>query len=126
MFSQNNVDHYFVHMRVYKMGKSDTACKVDSALQWYCNFCYNNSTTFTIESSPDMLDALWLQKSCGRSTGNPGSGPLKGLMDAGVLESDHVKMMNYMYRSRNDWDMASINFAWGYQGVVNDTSKRSS
>jgi hypothetical protein len=75
--------HYFTHMIAYKKGTPNTARKVVSALQWYCNCCYNQ-TAFTVES-PHVHDALWLQKACGLSTGNLGSCPLKGLKD-GVPE----------------------------------------
>ena len=101
------------------MGQSDNARKVVSALQWYCDFCHN-STPFTVES-PDVLDALRLQKARGESTGNPGGDPLKGLKDA-VPESDRVIMMKYIYSTRNDWDTASVNFAWGYQAAVRGAS----
>jgi hypothetical protein len=38
LFSRENVDHYFTRVIAYKKGKPDTARKVVSALQWYCNF----------------------------------------------------------------------------------------
>jgi hypothetical protein len=59
----------------------------------------------------------------GESTGNPGGDPLKGLKDA-VSESDCILIMNYIYRSRKDWDTASVDFSWGYQGVICGTSNR--
>jgi hypothetical protein len=121
VFSRENVDHYFSRVVAYKACMPETARKVVSALQWFCNYRYN-STAFTVESQ-DVLDALRLQKARRESTGNPGGCPLRGLKDA-VPESDRVKMMTYIYRSRNDWDTASVNFAWGYQGAVRGASNR--
>ena len=121
LFSRENIDHYFLHVIAYKVCKPDTARKVVSSLQWFCDYHYN-STVFTIES-PDVQDALQLQKARRVSRGNPGGDPLNGLKDA-VPESDRVLMMKYIYRSRNDWDTASVNFAWGYQGAVRGASNR--
>jgi predicted RNA-binding Zn ribbon-like protein len=47
LFLRENIDHYFTQVIAYKKGKPDTAHKVVSALQWYCNFCYND-TAFTV------------------------------------------------------------------------------
>ena len=121
LFSRENVDHYFSRMIAYRAGKPDTARKVVSALQWYCNFHYN-STPFTVESTL-VLDALRLQKARCESTGNPGGDPHHGLKDI-VPESDRATLMKYIYRSRKDWDTASVNFAWGYQGAVRGASNR--
>jgi hypothetical protein len=119
LFSRENIDHYFLHVVAYRAGKPENAHKVVNVLQWCCKFLYNH-TLFVVES-PDILSALWLQKACGESTGNPGGDPLKGLKDA-VPESDHILIMNYIYKSRNEWDMASINFSWVYQGGICGTS----
>jgi hypothetical protein len=121
LFSRENIDHYFTRKIAYKKGKPDTARKVVSSLQWYCNYRYN-ATAFTVES-PLVLDALKVQKARGESTGNPGSDPIRGLKD-GVPESDRVLMMTYIYKSRNDWDTAALNFAWGYQGAIRGASNR--
>jgi hypothetical protein len=103
--SQEELDH---HVPLF-------FCEHIDALQWYCKFWYNH-TPFVVES-PDVLAALWLQKTCGKSTGNPGGDPVKGLKDA-VPESDRILIMNCMYRSGNDWDTASVNFSWCYQGAI--------
>jgi hypothetical protein len=121
LFSRDNVDLYFVRVVAYRRGKPENARKVVNALEWYCKYRYNN-LLFVVES-PDVLTALTLQKARGESTGNPGGDPLKGLKDA-VSESDRIIIMSYIYRSRNDWDTASVNFSWGYQGAIRGTSNR--
>jgi hypothetical protein len=38
LFLHENIEHYFTCViPPYKKGKPDTACKIVSALQWYCN-----------------------------------------------------------------------------------------
>ena len=121
VFSRVNVDHYFTRVVAYRKGQPKNGRKVVSALQWFCKYRFP-STEFAVES-PSVLEALRLQKARGESTGNPGGDPLRGLKDA-VPESDRVLMMKYIYRSRNDWDTASVNFAWGYQAAVRGASNR--
>jgi hypothetical protein len=121
LFSRDNVDHYFARVIAYRPGKPENARKVVNALQWYCKYRYND-LPFVVES-PDVISALSLQKARGESTGNPGGDPLKGLKDA-VSESDRIIIMTYIYRSRKDWDTASLNFSWGYQGAIRGASNR--
>ena len=121
LFSRDNVDLYFQRVVAYRRGKPENARKVVNALEWYCRFRYND-LPFVVESV-DVTTALSLQKARGESTGNPGGDPLKGLKDA-VSESDRIIIMSYIYRSRNDWDTASINFSWGYQGAICGASNR--
>jgi len=121
LFSRDNVDHYFTRVVAYRRGNPENARKVVNALQWYCKYRYND-LPFVVES-PDVTTALTLQKACGESTGNPGGDPLKGLKDA-VSESDRIIIMSYIYRSRKDWDTASVNFSWGYQGAIRGASNR--
>ena len=115
LFSRDNVDLYFQRVVAYRRGKPENARKVVNALEWYCRFRYND-LPFVVESV-DVTTALSLQKARGESTGNPGGDPLKGLKDA-VSESDRIIIMSYIYRSRKDWDTASVNFSWCYQGAI--------
>ena len=35
-----------------------------------------------------------------------------------VPYSDRMKIMHFIYRNRQDWGPASVNFTWGYNGAV--------
>ena len=76
--------------------------------------------------SPNVEEAMRTQRIHMNSIGgvsSNGSDPHKGLKDILPL-SEKLLIMRYIYRSRNDWGEASVNFAWGQNGAVCGASNR--
>jgi hypothetical protein len=125
--TRNNVDHYFTRVISSTVVGSNTSRRVMNALNWYGN----NREHIGVEpkfdcASPLVEDALRTQRVHSvlmGGTAKPGSDPHMGLKDI-LPEKDKLLMMDYIYRTRNDWGPASVNFTWGQNGAVRGASNR--
>jgi hypothetical protein len=125
--TRNNIDHYFTRVITCRKGCTNTMRRVLNVLNWYAhNREHVGANPEFSCSSPEVENALRTQKVFNQSaggTGRPGSDPHLGLKDI-LPETDKVRMMEYIYRHRNDWGAASVNFTWGINGAVRGASNR--
>jgi hypothetical protein len=122
-----NVDHYFTRVISKKLVCNGSAVRVKNALDWYSKHREHVGRDPPFEcTSQAVSGALRSQKIFNDLHGGnakPGADPHKGLKDI-LPEKDKKLMMEYIYRHRNDWGPASVNFTWGQNGAVRGASNR--
>jgi hypothetical protein len=122
-----NLDHYFTRVITRRKGCSNSMRRVLNALDWYAHNREHVGVYPKFRcSSSAVEEALRTQKVFNQSsggTGRAGNDPHHGLKDI-LPETDKMRMMDYIYRSRHDWGPASVNFTWGINGAVRGASNR--
>jgi hypothetical protein len=122
-----NVDHYFSRVISHRVVCPNTARRVMNALDWYGTHREHVGADPAFECKSALVEgALKSQKVYNDLNGGnskPGSDPHMGLKDI-LPQSDKLLMMDYIYRKRNDWGPASVNFTWGQNGAVRGASNR--
>jgi hypothetical protein len=125
--SRLNIDHYFSRFITTRVGCVGNLRRVVNALQWYASHREHvGSLPAFICTSPVVEESLKAQRlfnTASGGSGNPGSDPHYGLKDI-LPENDKVLIMSHIYRNRNDWGPASVNFTWGTNGAVRGASNR--
>jgi hypothetical protein len=127
--TRRNVDHYFTRQVALRTVEPNGIGRVANALDWYAK------NRETIGANPDfecdakgttiVAAALKAQKACYITYGGNGglSDPHSGLKDI-LPVSSKILFMEHIYRERNDWGPASVNFTWGQNGAVRGHSNR--
>ena len=129
------VDHYFARKIVERNVCRNTVTRVVNALQWFADnservyrieLLGENNAQLKLAESEAVHSARQAQQICHVQSGgraNPGSDPHNRLKDIIPIQ-DLKKIMSHIYRHRNDWGAASVNFTWGQNGAVRGASNR--
>jgi hypothetical protein len=121
-----NVNHYFTRVIARRTCDPKGIGRVANALNWYGTHREHVGATPEFECKSSAVDAaLVAQKAHFNLHGgsNEGSDPHKGLKDILPVASK-ILMMEHIYRARNDWGPASVNFTWGQNGAIRGASNR--
>jgi hypothetical protein len=125
--TRNNIDLYFSRVISCRAGVKNTIGRVLNAFHWYAdNREYiGRNPPFVIESDITArgMRAQSLHQKATGGTGRPGSDPHNALKDI-LPEADYIRIMEYIYRYRDDWGPAAVNFTWGLNGAVRGHSNR--
>ena len=123
--TRENVDHYFTRVIATRRGNKNSLGKAVWGLEWYAkNRDHIGATPKFIVRSPAVEQAILSQHAFNEQSGGtakPGSDPHKGLKDI-LPESSRLRFMQHIYRERNDWGPAAVNFTWGHNGAIRGAS----
>ena len=117
------MDHYFTRVCATRRGNKNTLGKAVWGLQWYATNRDHIGAVFIVKS-PAVEQAILSQHAFNEQSGGtakPGSDPHKGLKDI-LPESSRLRFMQHIYRERNDWGPAAVNFTWGHNGAIRGAS----
>jgi hypothetical protein len=123
--TRDNVDSYFAREVVNGVGNQNTVRTTVSALQWFADNREHVEQKFEVDS-PAVKNSIRTQQAKHKSSrghANPGTDPLKGLKDI-FPERQKVDVITHIYRSRQDWEAAVVNFTWGHNNCVRGHSNR--
>jgi hypothetical protein len=112
-----------------KIVTKNTVNRYASTLQWYADnvpteHARGGKGSFLVRS-PAVAEAIAAQcahrKEAG--AGKPGADPHKGLKAVLTLE-ERLRLLRYIYESRQDWGTTSVFFTWGLNAGVRGHSNR--
>ena len=122
--SRVNVDAFFMVDVANRRVCANTIGKILPALKWYARYREHVHGDFDVASEQTRA-ALLAQKELGKRTGGSGKegqDPHYGLKD-NMKISDRLKIMDYIYRSRNPWGHEAFSFTWGNNAGVRGASQ---